>query len=167
MGNLTSTQFMNPGSCSPIFLAKTVDEEMHREITSLPWVQRPPPKVFGGFWKVEQNYDVSIICLSSNWGDFCRDAVAHAPRLLEWNSLQPCEYIWQSLTCILRRYLIMAGCLGSCTATILLVDWTISNYGFKLLFLGAKDQPVCYTQVSITQPFADVFPIERSEDFFC
>lgn len=81
------------------------------------------------------------------------------------------HFFWQSLT-VLRRYLehqnipikhqtstIMAACLGSCTATILLVDWTISNFGFKILFLGAKDQPVCYTQVTITQPFADVFPI--------
>lgn len=63
-------------------------------------------------------------------------------------------FFLQSLTCILRRYLdhqnipiktqtstIMAGRLGSCTATILLVDWTISNYGFKILFWSYR--PTC------------------------
>ena len=44
-----------------------------------------------GLWRQDLG---RFICLSSNWGDFCRDAVAHAPRLLEWNSLQPCEYIF-------------------------------------------------------------------------
>lgn len=139
MGNLTSTQLMNPGSCSPIFLAKTVDEEMHREITSLPWMRRGSkdllPRYLEGFGRWNK------IMTSASFAYPATEVTSAAmPSPMPQGSLSEtaCNrlntFFWQSLT-VLRRYLehqnipikhqtstIMAACLGSCTATILLVD---------------------------------------------
>lgn len=142
MGNLTSTQFLNLGSRSPSFRRILEDGTQFNTCVASCFFK-------DGLWRQDLG---RFICLSSNWGDFCRDAVAHAPRLLEWNSLQPCECTFLAKSNLHPQKVfgppkhtikhqtstIMAGCSGSCTATILLVDWTISNYGFKILFWELK-----------------------------